>query len=351
MSELLPCPFCGQAAKVAPDEIGSGGQHVPPYHAGCFRAGGCGVVFTADDPDEAVAEWNRRVAPRQEKVTALLDEGLEILSNLYASIRKHGNYSPEATCTFIDQAGQCFREASRSLAALPQEPAPEPVKFPTAFCQPDDPDNSTAFSWPGTARSAKHTMALYAAPVPPVVGEDAVGALRRVRETFETIAECAANCIHSSGQATNRSLAHYGIAVIDAALASSVAKPCGVKALPDDDGEKTFKELAECAIMDFRRYANDETPARRMVSVEAYEERFSLLSCLSHPAQGWREMEGEGASVEYEIHQHGEWQAASTSYDDAMHYMAVYGQDGPVELWRVERRRLPSAPAGGSDAA
>lgn len=39
----------------------------------------------------------------------------------------------------------------------------------------------------------------------------------------------------------------------------------------DPDEVKTWKGLAISAIMDLRRYAHDETPHRRMVSVEAYE--------------------------------------------------------------------------------
>lgn len=54
------------------------------------------------------------------KVKALLDEGLEILNGIIDSVKRHGNYSPESTCVFIDQAGGCLREA---LSALTTEPA------------------------------------------------------------------------------------------------------------------------------------------------------------------------------------------------------------------------------------
>lgn len=62
---LLGCPFCGGEATVWPDEVGSGGQWVPPYHAGCSmqRPGqpfGCGFSFTGDDAAEAITAWNRR---------------------------------------------------------------------------------------------------------------------------------------------------------------------------------------------------------------------------------------------------------------------------------------------------
>jgi hypothetical protein len=39
----------------------------------------------------------------------------------------------------------------------------------------------------------------------------------------------------------------------------------------DADEVKTWRGLALSAIMDMRRYANDEGPERRLVSAEAYE--------------------------------------------------------------------------------
>lgn len=61
MSELKPCPFCAGPAECRPDEVGSGGQHVRPYHAGCRS---CGVYFTEDEQAEAIAVWNyRALAP------------------------------------------------------------------------------------------------------------------------------------------------------------------------------------------------------------------------------------------------------------------------------------------------
>lgn len=41
--------------------------------------------------------------------TDALEEGIEILTNLFESIRKHGNYSQESTLNFISQALGCFR--------------------------------------------------------------------------------------------------------------------------------------------------------------------------------------------------------------------------------------------------
>ena len=41
-----------------------------------------------------------------------------------------------------------------------------------AWCCPDDPHNSTAFSWPGTARVlSRHTMPLYGAPPAPKIDD------------------------------------------------------------------------------------------------------------------------------------------------------------------------------------
>lgn len=59
---LVPCPFCGGTdIYVEPDERGSGGQWVGPIHVGCSAQTGCGAELIADDEDEAIARWNRRV--------------------------------------------------------------------------------------------------------------------------------------------------------------------------------------------------------------------------------------------------------------------------------------------------
>lgn len=69
-----------------------------------------------------------------------------------------------------------------------------------------------------------------------------------------------------------------------AALKASVTVPplipveSRVVELPDDDEPKTWRDLAEAAIADLRHYADDELPYRRLVSAEAYEERFALLA-------------------------------------------------------------------------
>ena len=58
-----PCPFCGgDDIYVEPDERGSGGQHVLPYHIGCPRCALDMTALSADTEAEAVALWNRRAA-------------------------------------------------------------------------------------------------------------------------------------------------------------------------------------------------------------------------------------------------------------------------------------------------
>lgn len=103
------------------------------------------------------------------KVRELLDEGLEILNGIIDNVKRRGNYSPESTCVFIDQAGQCFREA---LAALTTEPTPpegqqEPVAFMDAEGNVSVADGSPL---PAMLRSlpdapiGKPLLALYAHP-------------------------------------------------------------------------------------------------------------------------------------------------------------------------------------------
>lgn len=60
-AELKPCPFCnGHDIFIEPDERGSGGQHVAPYHVGCAA---CKCEQCHDDRDEAIAAWNTRATP------------------------------------------------------------------------------------------------------------------------------------------------------------------------------------------------------------------------------------------------------------------------------------------------
>lgn len=114
MLDLKPCPFCGKDAQIAPDEIGSGGQHVPPYHAGCFRGAGCGVAFTADDPDEAIAEWNRR--PLSTITPAEVGGLVERLRERAESYRM-GGPSSEHTAALLDEAATALAAKDAELAA------------------------------------------------------------------------------------------------------------------------------------------------------------------------------------------------------------------------------------------
>lgn len=68
------------------------------------------------------------------KVSELLDEGLEILNGIIDNVKRRGNYSPESTCVFIDQAGQCLREA---LSAL--EPAADHIAAAGKMVEPAAP--------------------------------------------------------------------------------------------------------------------------------------------------------------------------------------------------------------------
>jgi len=67
-----------------------------------------------------------------------------------------------------DQLG-CIKW-NRSLIDLPEEgtelytAAQRTEQEPVAYCNPSDPFNSSAFSWPGTARSHCHTEPLYTIP-------------------------------------------------------------------------------------------------------------------------------------------------------------------------------------------
>lgn len=66
---LLPCPFCNGAAAVRPDDIGSGGQHVPPYHAGCWR---CMVMMTEEDEAAANPKAVGRIRDGSAQVQTLI---------------------------------------------------------------------------------------------------------------------------------------------------------------------------------------------------------------------------------------------------------------------------------------
>lgn len=77
----------------------------------CFSCGGSGESDEETAPATApdVAKDAARLAIEE----AL--EGVEILTDFMRSVEKHGNYSVEATLTFIGQAKQCFA----AMCALP----------------------------------------------------------------------------------------------------------------------------------------------------------------------------------------------------------------------------------------
>lgn len=69
---LSPCPFCrGADIFIEPDERGSGGQHVAPYHVGCKA---CKAEQMAETEDEAIAAWNRRPTPPEAQAGAGMEE-------------------------------------------------------------------------------------------------------------------------------------------------------------------------------------------------------------------------------------------------------------------------------------
>lgn len=66
--EMKCCPFgCNGDLFVVPDETGSGGQHVAPYHAGCSI---CKAERLGETMEAAIAAWNtRRPTPEQSRET------------------------------------------------------------------------------------------------------------------------------------------------------------------------------------------------------------------------------------------------------------------------------------------
>ena len=81
------------------------------------------VMVRNPNVSESISYWEQRaikaeaerdeLARERAKANELLDEGLEVFTNLIDSITRHGNYSPESTCSFIDQGAAAIREARR----------------------------------------------------------------------------------------------------------------------------------------------------------------------------------------------------------------------------------------------
>lgn len=56
--ELLPCPFCGEAA--AMNRADDGYEEGPPYYVSCNECESDGAW--KDNEEEARAAWNRRIS-------------------------------------------------------------------------------------------------------------------------------------------------------------------------------------------------------------------------------------------------------------------------------------------------
>lgn len=99
--ELKLCPFCGGRADCRPDEVGSGGQHVPPYHVGCFD---CKMLFTEEEAEWAITEWNTRAG--------------------HMHIVINADSAPQCkVCGLFEPAGG-FTEPCVTVAITEQSPAP-----------------------------------------------------------------------------------------------------------------------------------------------------------------------------------------------------------------------------------
>lgn len=59
MSELLPCPFCGEGDELYPAYFGFGGG--VPYAVDCL---GCGINFVPQKGRNAITAWNTRKEPQ-----------------------------------------------------------------------------------------------------------------------------------------------------------------------------------------------------------------------------------------------------------------------------------------------
>lgn len=66
MSELKPCPHCGEANELYPSyRLDKDGKYIePPYAIDCL---GCGTDFTPRDRKDAREAWNRRATASQEQ--------------------------------------------------------------------------------------------------------------------------------------------------------------------------------------------------------------------------------------------------------------------------------------------
>jgi hypothetical protein len=131
---LKPCPFCGEAAECRPDDIGSGGQHVPPYLAGCWR---CRLFFVEEEAPDAVVAWNRRasspvmqngpegetrIVPGLGVITAVAaQDGLDVLDAMLSKVPEYAAVIEAERAEGAPAAEPAIVEAARKAeAALSQ---------------------------------------------------------------------------------------------------------------------------------------------------------------------------------------------------------------------------------------
>lgn len=92
--------------------------------------------------------------------------------------------------------------------------------------------------------------------------------------------------------------------------------------------DRAIAHLSDCRSADYWQqtdnvghYPEDDAEALKRLRVE-----------LSATAAG-------DAEVTYELWQGGEWNAAADTEADIAHYAMMYGQDGPVTVYRVHTKR------------
>lgn len=103
----------------------------------------------------------------------LSDEELPALPVPNINTESHGRFRVIGYTS--DQLRAAMRAAAEAQRLKDEQWMRE--QKPAAYCRPDDPQNSTAFAWPGTDREEGHLAPLYAAPVPASQGD---GELRRL---------------------------------------------------------------------------------------------------------------------------------------------------------------------------
>ncbi|WP_425953021.1 hypothetical protein [Ralstonia pseudosolanacearum] len=169
LETIEPCPFCGdEMRQFDPSDEGmpSGGRW--NVHCDCGASGPDGKTVAI-----ALAGWNRRTGQQLREADGIA-EGIEIIDNLISSVREHGNYSADATVTFLSQARQCFSSVIRSRVPCASDVVAQ------AGLSEQHPSNKAAQhqAEPSTSRIPEGYMPL-------------VGAVRQIRERLARFAECA----------------------------------------------------------------------------------------------------------------------------------------------------------------